>query len=224
MQSPADDQYTKLHRRIARDVFVVWNRKGHYYLGLYFLFFLWLFAFTGLLLNHSWTFAEFWPNRKVSKSERQVRTPIVTDDVEKARNVVRQLGIEGEIEWTSARVDATTFSFRVARPGRTWNVVMDPAGRVAIERTDINGWGLMRVLHTFTGVRSSDSRNDRDWILTTIWALSMDAVALGMCLMSLSGIYLWIGLANKRKPGLVALLAGTVACSMFVFGLRLIYT
>ena len=29
------------------------NRRAHYYLGLYFLFFLWLFAFTGLLLNHS---------------------------------------------------------------------------------------------------------------------------------------------------------------------------
>jgi hypothetical protein len=40
----------------------VWNRKLHYYLGLYFLFFVWLFALSGLLLNHSWTFAGFWPN------------------------------------------------------------------------------------------------------------------------------------------------------------------
>ena len=29
-----------------------WNRRIHYYLGLYFLLFLWLFSFTGLLLNH----------------------------------------------------------------------------------------------------------------------------------------------------------------------------
>ena len=224
MQSPAEAQSSKSPGRIARATFNIWNRKGHYYLGLYFLFFLWLFAFTGLLLNHPWRFAEFWPNRKVSKFERQVQTPIVTDEVERARDVVRQLGIQGEIEWTSARVDATMFSFRVARPGRTWNVTMNPAGRVAIEQTDINAWGLMRVLHTFTGVRHGDARNERDWVLTTIWALSMDAVAFGMCLVVLSGIYLWIGLPQKRKPGLVALLAGTVACGMFVLGLRLIYT
>ena len=36
-----------------------WNQKLHIYLGLYFLVFLWLFAVSGLLLNHGWQFAEF---------------------------------------------------------------------------------------------------------------------------------------------------------------------
>ncbi|HEX6070876.1 MAG TPA: hypothetical protein VFZ18_13670, partial [Longimicrobiaceae bacterium] len=37
-----------------------WTRRLHYYLGLYFLLFIWLFSLTGLLLNHSdWGFAEF---------------------------------------------------------------------------------------------------------------------------------------------------------------------
>ena len=39
-------------RRNAFDAFLVWNRRVHFYLGLYLLFFTWLFAFTGLLLNH----------------------------------------------------------------------------------------------------------------------------------------------------------------------------
>lgn len=224
MESPAEARFIKSRGRGSRDRFAVWNRKGHYYLGLYFLFFLWLFALTGLLLNHSWRFAEFWPTRKVSKFERQVQVPAVTHDLDRAHEIMRQLGIQGEIEWTSARVDAASVAFRVTRPGRSWNVTMEPAGRVVVEQTDINGWGVIRVLHTFTGVRTGDARNDRDWLLTTVWALSMDAVALGMCLMVLSGMYLWIGLPGKRKPGLAALLAGTVACSMFVIGLRLIYT
>ena len=29
-----------------------WNRTFHFYLGLYFLFFLWLFSLSGLMLNH----------------------------------------------------------------------------------------------------------------------------------------------------------------------------
>ena len=54
----------------ARDVGAAlrtWNRRLHYFLGLYFIFFVWLFALTGLLLNHGqWKVAEFWPNRKTS--------------------------------------------------------------------------------------------------------------------------------------------------------------
>ena len=46
-----------------------WNRKLHFYFGLFLLFFTWLFAFTGLLLNHpTWSFAESWTNRKDRKS------------------------------------------------------------------------------------------------------------------------------------------------------------
>ena len=42
-----------------------WNRKLHFYAGLFLLFFMWLFAFSGLVLNHpTWSFAESWTNRK----------------------------------------------------------------------------------------------------------------------------------------------------------------
>ena len=181
MQSPVEHARA---RRDARDIFRILNRKAHYYLGLYFLLFLWLFAFTGLLLNHSWKFAEFWPNRTVSKLERAVRVEGQTSDVDRAHIVMRQLGIEGEIEWTAGQTDGMMFSFRVVRPGRTSQVTVDAElNRATVEQTDINTWGIMRVLHTFTGVRSGDERNYRDWVLTTVWALSMDAVAVGLLLM-----------------------------------------
>jgi hypothetical protein len=147
------------------------------------------------------------------------------DDLVRARESMRQLGIEGEVEWTSARVDTAALTFRATRPGRTWNITLSPAlNRAVVEQTDINAWGVMRVLHTFTGVRSGDDRNHRDWILTTVWATAMDSVAVGLVAMVLSGLYLWIGLIAKRKLGLIVLLAGTLACGMFVFGLRLIYS
>jgi hypothetical protein len=80
-----------LSRRV-RDLVAIWSHKSHYYLGLYFLFFLWLFAFTGLLLNNSaWKFAEFWPNRKTSEFERQLEAPRTGTDLDQARNILRQL-------------------------------------------------------------------------------------------------------------------------------------
>ena len=67
-------------------ILATWNRKLHYYLALYFLFFIWLFALSGLLLNHGgWTFAQFYPNRKVSTLERAIDTPASMSDLEQAR-------------------------------------------------------------------------------------------------------------------------------------------
>ncbi len=49
------------------------NRKLHYYAGLFLLFFLWLFAVTGLVLNHpTWNFAESWSKRTETNSERAI--------------------------------------------------------------------------------------------------------------------------------------------------------
>jgi hypothetical protein len=204
--------------------FNLWNRKSHYYLGLYFLFFLWLFAFTGLLLNHSWQFSEFWPSRKVVKFERAVEVPRADSDLERARSLMLSLGIKGEIDWTATRPDSTVFEFRVNRPGLSSSVTAYPEkGLAVVEQIEINTWGILRVLHTFTGLRAGDERNDRDWFLTTLWVLSMDAVSIGLTIMVLSGMYMLYGLPTKRKLGSVALLLGTAACAMFVFGLRWIY-
>ena len=75
-----------------------WNRKLHYYAGLFLLFFLWLFAVTGLVLNHpTWNFAESWKNRKDTNYEREITAPgpEVKGDLGQAREILKQLGIEG---------------------------------------------------------------------------------------------------------------------------------
>jgi len=204
--------------------FTLWNRKLHYYLGLYFLFFLWLFAFTGLLLNHpGWTFAEFWPDRKQSVFERQIQPPRSGTDLDQARDLMRQLGIAGEIEWTATRSDPNTFDFRVTRPGHIFEIHTDfNKHRAIVQGTGLNAWGVVHILHTFTGVRLADARNQRDWILTTIWALAMDALAAGLILMVFSGIYMWYGLIRKRRLGAAALALGVLICLWFAIGLKLL--
>jgi hypothetical protein len=226
MPLPADTvRPSKSSSRRVIDTVKVWNRKSHYYLGLYFLLFLWLFAFTGLLLNHSWKFAEFWPDRTVSTYEREIEVPASGSDLDRARGILRQLGIRGEIEWTAVQSGSTLFEFRVNRPGHNFSVAVDQdTGRAKVEETKINGWGIMRVLHTFTGVRAADTRNHRDWILTAVWVFSMDAVSAGLIVMVLSGLYMWYGLPAKRTGGVIALLSGTAVCAVFVFGLRWLYS
>ena len=79
---------------------------------------------------------------------------------------------------------------------------------------------MIHILHTFTGVRLGDTRNQRDWLLTSLWALAMDAVAAGLIVMVLSSLYMWYGLRTRRWLGLVALGLGLASCGFFVFGLR----
>jgi hypothetical protein len=210
--------------RLGAGPFELWNRRVHYYLGLYLLLFVWLFCFTGLLLNHpTWTFADFWPTRKQSTVERKIAPPPAGTDLEQARNILAQLGISGEIEWTTGREGSAQFDFRASRPGHIFEVKTDLRhGQATVQRIDVNAWGVMRILHTFTGVRAADDRNQRDWILTRIWAFAMDAVAAGLAIMVLGSYYMWWRLPRKRGWGFVALAAGWAACAAFVLGLRLL--
>ena len=210
-------------RRVL-DIFEIWNRRLHFYIGLYLLFFLWLFAFTGLLLNHpGWSFAEFWPTRKQTVFEREIKPPPVGPDLAQAENILTQLGLSGEIEWTSARADARRLNFRASRPGHIFEIKTDfDRERATVQRIDLNAWGVMHILHTFTGVRACDSRNQRDWILTSIWAFTMDAVGIGLMIMVLGSYYMWWRLPRKRAWGLVALISGWAVCLVFVVGLRLL--
>ena len=52
----------------------------------------------------------------------------------------------------------------------------------------------------------------------------MDALALGMVIMVLGGVYMWFGLKGKRTLGLSALGLGIVTCGWLLFGLRLLYS
>ena len=226
MPSPADRPLAgKSGTRRFADGFKVWNRKLHYYLGLYFLFFLWMFALSGLLLNHGgWSFAQFFSNRKVTFFERAVQPLASASDLDQARDLMRQSGIQGEISWNAARTDPARLEFNANRPGHVYRIQADLArGRAKIEHTEYNAWGILRTLHSFVGVSLEDSRNQRDWALTTVWAYSMDAIAAGVIFMIFTGLYMWWGLREKRLWGIVALGLGSAVCWLFVFGLRWIY-
>jgi len=206
----------------AKRSLAAWNKKLHIYLGLYFLFFLWLFAFTGLLLNHPlWRFAEFWPQRVEASYERSLDSIPAEGDLERAQSVMQQLGLTGEIDWPPRQPDAGGLEFSVNRPGDMNRVNVDlRENRASVQHIETNTWGVLHVLHTFSGTRANNPEARRDWSLTTLWVVAMDALAAGLILTVLSSYYMWWRLRPKRRTGLISLSAGVVACGFFVFGLR----
>jgi hypothetical protein len=223
MPSQRDDAIVADRRtRGAVDSFLAWNRRLHYYLGLFLLFFIWLFAFTGLLLNHPrWQFAQFWPHRLQSTTEHGLEPVAAAAAIDRALDVMQQLGIAGEVQWPAAQPANGPLTFQVSRPGLVTDVKADlGAGRATVQRTKLNTWGVMHVLHTFTGRPAADSQNRRDWTLTTVWALSMDAVAAGLIVMVLGSYVMWFRLRAKRLGGIVALALGFISCGAFIGALR----
>lgn len=198
----------------------VWTRKFHNYIGLCLLLFVWLFSVSGLVLNHSkWSAAQFWKQRRETTADRVITAPTATGDLAIASDLMRQLGIVGEIGETK-RDQRGAFEFQVVRPGVIWRVQarLDSA-RAVVTETRLNKWGVMDALHKLTGVNMDQPALQPDWILTRLWRLAMDALAFGLIVLVLSGVYLWWRLTVKRSSGLIALTLGMAACAFFLFGL-----
>jgi hypothetical protein len=196
-----------------------WNRKLHFYLGLYFLFFLWLFSLTGLMLNHGqWPVSTAANERVESRYERTVDPPAGATDLERARDVMRQLGIAGEIDTppqTPGRLQ-----FNTSRPAGSAQVRVNLQTNLAsVQQFENSHLGRFRNLHTFSGSRYNQPESRRDWILTTIWVLAMDALSVGLVVMVVGSYYMWWRLKRAHWLGLVALGAGFAACAWFVLGL-----
>ena len=80
----------------------VWNRKLHYYLGLYFLFFLWLFSLTGLMLNHQQWFTDLYDRHEVSY-DPEIRTPFGDHASRADLRCDAPAEPAGEVDWPAAQ-------------------------------------------------------------------------------------------------------------------------
>jgi hypothetical protein len=198
-----------------------WNRKLHYYLGLYLLFFLWLFLFTGLMLNHGgWAWVQGANQRSEHRDERPIRVPGGDTDVARARDIATQLGLRGEIDLPAAPQAAGRFDFSVARPTDATQVRVDLTHLTAsIQHFDNSAWGIVRIFHTFSGSHFNVASSQRDWPLTTVWVVAMDALAAGLVAMVLGSYYMWYRLKRSHVLGWIALLAGAGSCALFLRGL-----
>ena len=195
----------------------VWNRMLHYYLGLYFLFFLWLFALTGLMLNHQQWFRDLYV-RQESAFERTVEPPQGQTHAEQTVDVMRQLGLRGEVDWPASQ-PVGHLDFNVARPNGAAQVRVDLNTKRAFVQEFKNGsLHAFQIFHTFSGTRFTQPSSQRDWIVTTVWVLAMDALAGGLIVMVLGSYYMWWRLKKRKALGIAVLGAGFAACVAFVAG------
>lgn len=202
---------------MAGRTFEIWNRKFHYYLGLYFLFFLWLFSLTGLMLNHQQWFRDLYERTQTSY-DSAIEGPAGETRLAQTRDVMRQLNLSGEIDWPASQ-PVGHIDFNVSRPNGSAQVRVDINAKLAYVREFTNGHlHAFQIFHTFSGSRFTQPASQRDWIMTSVWVFAMDALAAGLIVMVLGSYYMWWRLKKRKTLGVLTLAAGFAICGLFVAG------
>ena len=207
-------------RRSRRMAIEGWNRRLHYYLGLCFLLFIWLFSLTGLLLNHPGWAQHAGDRRAESKFEKELQIVQGAAPDQQARSIIRQLGIEGELDWPAAPPPGR-LDLNVSRPSDAAQVRVDLAsGTAVVQHFENTPFAAFRIFHTFNGSRYNAPLMRREWVWTTVWAVLMDAFAAGLLVMVFGSYYMWYRLKRDHRLGWAVLGAGLACCGLFVIALR----
>ena len=196
-----------------------WNRRIHIWIGLYMLLFLWVLAVSGLFMNHpGWFNAQ--PLR--TSVDQTVMMPKAGTDLEKATDIMDQLGISGEV-LIRGNAPEGQFNFTCVRPNLRQFVSVDLVTFDAtLQLVDLHLVGTLGDLHTFTGVRGiyREPNSVRDWLPTRIWSFGMDAVAIGVILMVLTSLCMgWQRFKAHPVGSLVSFALGAILTVYFIWGL-----
>jgi len=201
---------------------IYWNRKFHIYIGLFFLLFILFFSLSGLLLNHSqWKFASFWKERKETENTIHVTLPANRDSAALIQYFMKQFNMSGEI--SNVRLTDESIHFRVVKPGLMQEINADLKSGTGVRKEIVfNWWGKIRNLHTFNGSDKEHPEIRPNWFVTKIWRLVMDAVALGLIFLCISGWIMWYKIRKSYTYGLIVLLLGISGAIFFVFVMRML--
>ncbi len=196
-----------------------WNRKTHIYLGLFLLLFIWLFGFSGLLLNHHWEYSNSWEKRKESSFDKTIEIGLERDKHILAGEIMDKIDVDGSIYNLRYSSDSMRLNFIAAQPGTRYDIKSDlNDGKINVKETKLDGWDAMRSLHKLRNPTQKEQGERYQPVLAFIWSLSIDIVSVGLIIICLGGWYLWLQVSKRRFYfGLISISLGFALCTYILF-------
>jgi len=203
----------------AEKTFYRWTRDLHLYLGLFVSPFVIAFAASVFFLNH----AKVDTTSATSVAAfREVRIPAVLETargreaVDRAREIVDQVGVTGEIGFVRFLRAERRFIIPVSKPGIEAIVDVDAAKRTAVvSRRTTSVLESVAYLHKSPGPHNADLRGN--WFWTRVWRWFADGTVYLLLFISVTGVYLWLTIKAERRIGLTLLGAGALSLVAFLY-------
>ena len=190
-----------------------WTRDLHLYLGLFVSPFVLLFAVSVLFLNHAKVDTDDWTSVATVQDLEipdGIAGAVGPAAVARAQAILRQLGITGEVGFTTITARTGRFGFPVLKPGLELRIDVDLSARSAtVSRRITTFWEALAYLHKMPGPHNLAIRGN--WIGTRAWGWLADATVFLLLFLTVSGIYLWYAIRAERRIGVALLTAGAVS-------------
>jgi hypothetical protein len=201
--------------------FSAWVRDLHLHAGLFASPYVLLFAVSVFYLVHRALPAA----RTVTAGARSaVDLPLPTnldqlsgrERIDALRPALDRAGVRGEVGWVQHQARENRLVVPVSAPGRVTTVTIDLARRDAQIVEQTTGLAAAWVeLHKAPGPHLVDIR--RNWFPMRLWSWLADATVYLVLFLTLSGVYLWLGLRSERRIGLGLLFAGAASFLILVY-------
>lgn len=133
--------------------------------------------------------------------------PDDSTDLMTAKDIIKQLGIKGEIDFISK--NNGLMAFPVRKPGFKSNLEINTTnGNVLITSQAEGSLRGMSYLHSMPGQHNAKIRGNSVFI--KVWRNIADITVYLIFFLTASGIFLWYFLDYERKPGLFSLILGAI--------------
>ena len=196
-----------------------WIRDLHLYVGLFISPFVLLFAVSVFYLNHAKLVlgapphVETYENLRLPEGFDRLQG---RDAVDRARQILPQLGVAGEIGFLRYVAPDRHLTFPVSRPGEETMVEVDLDARAAtVTRRTTSLWESLAYLHKMPGPHNVAIKGN--WVGTHVWRWFADATIYLLLFISVSGIYLWWTITAERRIGLTLLTTSAVTLCGLVY-------
>jgi len=190
------------------------NRRLHLYLALLLLPWFLMYGVSSLPFSHPGPFQAAFDRgewRTQSKRPLALDLPAGASLDEAGARIAASVGIGGD--YRVSEPDSNTI--RVAFPRFVGSVQATYSKPTQTLRVARRTFGLNEFL---TGMHARGGFGGES-VLSDVWAVAIDIVCLAMLVWIASGIYMWWGLRQTRRWGLVALGGGLLTFAGFLWGL-----
>lgn len=182
-----------------------WARTLHIYISMLGLIVVTFFAATGFILNHEEWFGYAEPHTTTHSGTIPPALLTAPDKLAIVEILRKDLGATGAMD--SFEVDDDELSVIFKSPGRRTQATITRSGGEAEVAIETHGF-IGRLVELHRGVDAGPA-----------WRLVIDATAILLVIIGLTGLFLWFSVPKWRKLGLIAAGVCVVVCAGIYFTL-----